>query len=133
MSDALHEGAAADGSVVQQGNGSLHVLVVGHAVVASGHQHVPFLGAADRSGGLGDVWQVRQSGDVVQQAARLRVVGVAVGVAVLLLDVPPQLPALPLFQDLGLHLEGRAESVFRMGSQIMSSSFISDGGDSLLC
>lgn len=73
--------------------------------MAAGHQHVPFFGAADRSGGFGDVREVRQLRDVVEQAAHLGVGGVAVGVAVFLLYVPAQLPALPLLQDLRLYLK----------------------------
>lgn len=74
------------------------------AVAARGHEHARLLGAADGGRGFGHVGEVGQLGGVVQQAARLSVVGVAVGVAVLLLDVPPELPALPRLQDFRLHL-----------------------------
>lgn len=107
--DVLHQGAVADGSLVQRRGAPVVVLAVDRTVVASGHKHVPLLGRAGRGGGFGDVREVRQSRDVVQQAARLRVWGIAVRVAVLLLDVPAELPALPLLQDLGLHLKKRTE------------------------
>lgn len=71
--------------------------------MAVSHKHVPLFGATDRGGGFGDVREVRQSRDMVQQARCLCVGGIAVGVAILLLDVPPQFPALPLLQDLRLH------------------------------
>lgn len=102
--DVLHQGAAADVLLV------LRLFAVKQTVVAGGHQHVPLLRGAGRARGFGDVREVRQLGDVVQQAARLGVGRIAVGVAVLLLDVPAQLPALPLLQDLRLHLgRGRRE------------------------
>lgn len=66
--------------------------------MAARHQHAPLLGAAQGGRGLG------QRADVVQQAARLCVGRVAVGVTVLLLDVPAQFPALPFLQDLRLNL-----------------------------
>lgn len=72
--------------------------------MAAAHQHVRLLGAADGGGCFGDVREVRQSRHVVQQAAGLCVRSIAVGVAVLLLDVPAEFPALPLLEDLGLHL-----------------------------
>lgn len=74
------------------------------AVATRGHEHARLLGAADGGGGFGDIGEVGQLGGVVQQAARLGVVGVAVGVAVLFLDVPPEFPALPRLQDFRLHL-----------------------------
>lgn len=89
---------------MERGSASFQLLTLDHPVVAPGHQHVPLLGGADRGGGLGDVWEMGQPVDVVEQAAGLGVGGVAVGVAVLLLDVPPELPTLPLLQDLRLDL-----------------------------
>ena len=102
--DVLHQGAVALCSLVQWRGALPFPRAVLRAVVAASHQHVPLLGAAEGSGGLGDVREVRQPRDVVQQAARLGVGGIAVGVAVFLLDVPPELPAFPLLQDLGLYL-----------------------------
>lgn len=87
--DVLHKGAVADGSLMQRGGALVHLFTVGHTVVASSHKHVPLLRVADRGRGFGDVWEMRQSGDVIQEAACLRVGGIAVGVAVLLLDIPP--------------------------------------------
>lgn len=114
--DVLHHGAVADGSLVQWRAAPVVVLTVDRAVVASGHKHVPLLGRAGRGGGLGDVREMRQPRDVVHQAATLGVWGIAVRVAVLLLDVPPELPALPLLQDLGLHLRKRTERKGKRGS-----------------
>lgn len=85
--DARQRCAVADGSLVQQGGTLAFPLTVHQAVMTASHQHVPLLRAADWSGGLGDVWEVRQSRHVVQQAGRLRVGGIAV--AVFLLNVPP--------------------------------------------
>ena len=87
--DVLHYRTAAGGSLMQWGDALVLLFVVDHTIVASSHEHVPLLRCADRGGGFGDVWEMRQSRDVVQQAARLRVGGIAVGVAVFLLDVPP--------------------------------------------
>lgn len=84
----LHQGAIADGS--------LCALAWPHAIMAAIDEHVPLLGDADRDRRFGDVREVWQSGDMVQQTARLYVWGIAVGVAVLLLDVSPELPAFPL-------------------------------------
>lgn len=57
--------------------------------MAARHQRAPLLGAAQGGCGFG------QRVDVVHEAARLRVGRVAVGVTVLLLDVPAQFPAFP--------------------------------------
>lgn len=84
--DVLLQGAVADGSLTPA---LACPLTVDHTVVAAGHKHEPLLRAADRGRAFGDVREVRHSRDVVQQAARLRVGGIAVGVAVFLLDVPP--------------------------------------------
>ncbi len=84
--DVLRYGAVADGSLAPA---LARPLTVDHTVVASSHEHVPLLGAADRGRGFGNVWEMRQSRHVIQQAACLRVGGIAVGVAVFLLDVPP--------------------------------------------
>lgn len=103
--DVLQQGAVADGSLVSRRGALTRPFAAGRAVVASGHEHARLLGAADGGRAFADVWEMRQPGDVVQQAGCLGVVRVAVGVAVLLLDVPTELPALPLLQDLGLHLK----------------------------
>lgn len=108
----LLQRAAADCSLVQRTDAMLHLLRVDHTVATSRHKHVPLLKGADRGRVFGNVWEMRQSGDMIQQAACLRVGGVAVGMAVFLLNVPPKLPALPLFQDFGLHLR-RAQRVVR--------------------
>lgn len=57
--------------------------------MASSHKHMPLLRAADRGRVFGDVWEMRQSRHMVHQAGCLGVGGIAVGVAVFLLDVPP--------------------------------------------
>lgn len=77
----------------------LHLLRGDHTIATSRHKHVPLLKGADRGRGFGNVWKMRQSGHMIQQAACLRVGGVAVGMAVFFLNVPAKLPALPLFQD----------------------------------
>lgn len=99
QADVLHQRASAYVPLTMRGRAVLLHAAVGRAVVASSHEHVRLLGVADGLGGFGYIWEVRQLGDVVQQAARLRVVGIAVGVAVLFLNVPPQFPALPRLQD----------------------------------
>lgn len=99
QADVLHQRASADVPLARRGRAVLLPATVGRAIVASSHKHVRLLGVADGGGGFGNIWEVRQLGDVVQQAACLRVVGIAVGVAVLFLDVPPQFPALPHLQD----------------------------------
>lgn len=99
QADVLHQRASAYAPLTMRGRAVLLHAAVGRAVVASSHEHVRLLGVADGLGGFGYIWEVRQLGDVVQQAARLRVVGIAVGVAVLFLNVPPQFPALPRLQD----------------------------------
>lgn len=95
----LHQRASACVALTGRGRAVLLPAAVGRAVVASSHEHVRLLGVADGLGGFGNIWEVGQLGDVVQQAACLRVVGIAVGVAVLFLNVPPQFPALPRLQD----------------------------------
>lgn len=100
----LHQRASADAWLAWRGQALLLLPAMGHAVVAASHKHVRLLGVADGGRGFGDVWEVRDLGDMVQQAACLRVVGVAVGVAVLFLYVPPKFPALPGLQDFRLHL-----------------------------
>lgn len=115
--------------LTRRGRAVLLHAAVGPAVVATGHEHVRLLGVADGLGGFGDVWEVRQLGDVVQQAARLRVVGVAVGVAVLFLNVPAQFPALPRLQDFGLHLRKELRSV----PSERRASDTCKRADSLLC
>lgn len=99
----LHQGAVA-GSLVLLGGAVASRLAVDRPVVAAGHEHMCLFGAADRVRGFGDVRKARKLRDVVQQTARLRVGSIAVGVAVFLLDVPPEFPALPLLQDLRLDL-----------------------------
>lgn len=100
----LHQRASAVVPLARRGQAPLLLSATRHAVVTSGHKHARLLGVADGGRGFSNIREVRQLGDVVQQAACLRVVGVAVGVAVLFLDVPPKLPALPRLQDLRLHL-----------------------------
>lgn len=100
----LHQRASAAASLARRGQTPLLLSAVRHAVATCGHEHARLLGAADGGRGFGNIREVRQLGDVVQQAARLGVVGVAVGVAVLFLDVPPKFPALPRLQDFRLHL-----------------------------
>lgn len=73
---------------MQWGDALLHSFTVDHTIEASSHKHVPLLRGVGRGRGFGDVWEVRQSGDVVQKARGLRVGGIAVGVAVFLLNVP---------------------------------------------
>lgn len=75
-------------SLVQRGGALICLLTEDHTIVTSGHKHVPFLGGADWGRAFGDVWEMRQLTDVVGQAACLRVVCIAVGVTVFLLDVP---------------------------------------------
>lgn len=101
--DVLHQGAVAGFFVLLWG-AVASPLAVDQTVAAAGHKHVRLLGAADGVGGFGDVREVRNPRDVVQQAARLGVGGIAVGVAIFLLNVPPEFPALPLLQDLRLNL-----------------------------
>lgn len=96
----LHQGAVADGSFTRMGG----TLGVYHTVLQARHQHAPFFRVANWSRGFGDVWQLREPRDVVQQAARLCIGGIAVGVPIFLLNVPPQLPTLPLLKDLRLDL-----------------------------
>lgn len=75
---------------MKRGGALARPITVDHTVVvASSHKHVRLLRAADRGRGFGDVREMRQSRDVVQQASCLGVGGIAVGVAVFLLDVPP--------------------------------------------
>lgn len=93
----LHQRASAV-FLARRGRSVLLHAAVCRSVVTSSHQHVRLLGVADGGRGFGNIWEVRQLGDVVQQAA-LGVVGIAVGVAVLFLDVPPKFPALPRLQD----------------------------------
>lgn len=100
----LHQRASADVSLAWRGQALLLLSSVRQSVVTSRHEHARLLGVADRGRGFGNIWEVRQLGDVVQQAARLRVVGIAVGVAVLFFYVPPEFPALPRLQDFRLHL-----------------------------
>lgn len=88
----------------RRGQAPLLPSSVRRAVATCGHEHARLLGAADGGRGFGDIGEVRQLGGVIQQAARLGVVGVAVGVAVLFLYVPPEFPALPRLQDFRLHL-----------------------------
>lgn len=84
----IHQCAAAAASLVQRVDTPLYPFTVDHTIVASSHKHVPLLRGAGRGRGFGNVWEVRQSGDVVQKACGLRVGGIAVGVAVFLLNVP---------------------------------------------
>lgn len=91
----LPQRASAVGSLVRRGQAPLLLSAMRHAVATSGHKHARLLEAADGGRGFGNIGEVRQLGGVVQQAACLRVVSVAIGVAVLFLDVPPKFPALP--------------------------------------
>lgn len=61
----LHQGAAANGSLMQQRVAPLHLLTVDHTIVAASHKHVPLLGRADRGGAFGNVRKMGQSGDMV--------------------------------------------------------------------
>lgn len=88
LADVLHKGAVA-GSFVLLRAGVFRLLAVDHPVVAASHEPRLLFGTADRARRFGDVWEVGKPRDVVQQAGRLSVVGVAVGVAIFLLDVPP--------------------------------------------
>lgn len=99
QADVLHQRAPAYVPLTRRGRAVLLHAAVGRAVVAFRHEHVRLLGVADGLGGFGNIWEVGQLGDMVQQAACLGVVGIAVGVAVLFLNIPPQFPALPRLQD----------------------------------
>ena len=104
--DVLNRGAAADDALARRRAGRERPagLPAAHAVVAAHHQRVLLLGGAGQAGGGGDVGEVGQLGHVGHHAAVLGVGGLAVGVAVLLLNVPPQLPAFPFLLNLRLHL-----------------------------
>lgn len=120
--DILHQLAVA-GFLVLLCGAVASPLLVDQAVVAAGHKRVRLLGAAGGVGGFGDVRKVRNPRDVVQQAARLGVGSIAVGVAVFLLNVPPQFPALPLLLDLRLNLWRTTKGDMR---QAMVEKFVDD-------
>lgn len=75
-----------------------------HTILAVGHQHLLLFWTAQPGGSGSDIRQPRKVGRMDHDAATLHLKGLAVGVTVLLLYVPPKLPTSPFLQNLRLNL-----------------------------
>lgn len=75
-----------------------------HTILVVGHQHLLLFWTAEPGGSSSDIRQPWEVGGMNQDAATLHLKGLAVSVAVLLLNVPPKLPASPFLQNLRLNL-----------------------------
>lgn len=82
-------------------------------VLTAGDQQLFLLRTAESRGRGGDIGQLGQIGGVDHDAAALHLKGLAVRVAVLFLDVSPELPTSPLLQNLRLNLASKKPARLR--------------------
>lgn len=81
-----------------------------HTILAVGHQHLLFFWTAELGGSGSDIRQPREVGRRDHDAATLHLKGLAVGVTVLLLYVPPKLPTSPFLKNLRLNLTSQEDA-----------------------